>query len=245
MSSRRPIGGGGAGNPASLANLKRGEQPAPTGNRRALRHGGYSEALVADVSAEVRELMDALGDAAPVRDPDGSLPAADVVAVERAARLLRRYRKLEAWLDLYGELDERTGEVKPAARLAGEVGTSLDRALDALGMTPTSRGKLGLDLARTVDLAQEWARESGDAAGDGDAQRDAGGDESGSQDPGPDIVGGNGAEDVAAAAHLALGPADGRRGELEHEVDGGRHDEPDDHPENDLHGGSNTEGAKR
>ena len=76
-----------------LANLGSRPPAPPTGNRRAVRHGGYSEALVADVSDEVRELMAALGDVAPVRDPDGGLPAADVVAVERAARLLRRYRR--------------------------------------------------------------------------------------------------------------------------------------------------------
>lgn len=158
--TRPPIGGGGAGNPASLANLRRGDTIAPVGNTRAMRHGAYSAALVADVTPEVRELMDALGGVAPVRDPDGGLPDADVVAVERAARLLRRYRRIEAWLDLYGELDEKTGDVKPAARLAGELGTSLDRALDALGMTPTSRARLGLDLARTFDLAQAMAADA-------------------------------------------------------------------------------------
>jgi hypothetical protein len=142
-----------------LANLTAAPAP-PAANRRALRHGGYSEALVADVSLEVRELMAALSDTAPVRDPDGSLPAADLVAIERAARLLRRYRRLEAWLDLYGELDEDTGQVKPAAKLALEVGTSLDRSLDALGMTPTSRARLGLDLARTFDLAQAMAADA-------------------------------------------------------------------------------------
>ena len=52
--------------------------------------------------------------------------------------------------------------MKPAARLAGELGTSLDRALDALGMTPTSRARLGVDLARVEDLAQAWAREDAD-----------------------------------------------------------------------------------
>lgn len=135
-----------------LANLG-GRPPAPpTGNRRALKHGGHSEALLADVSAEVRELMDALGATVPVRDSDGGVPAADVVAIERAARLLRRHRRLEAWLDLYGELDEKTGDVKPAARLAGEVDAALGRALDALGCSPMARSKLGLNIARSAVL---------------------------------------------------------------------------------------------
>lgn len=133
-----------------------------------MTHGAHSAALVADVSEEVSELAAALSDVAPVRDPDGGLPVADTVAIERCARLLRRYRRLEAWLDLYGELDEKTGGAKPAARLAEEIGTSLDRSLAALGMTPSSRAKLGLDLARTVDLAQEWNE------GDDEAQEQAG-----------------------------------------------------------------------
>lgn len=136
-----------------LANLVPGAGAAGNGNLRPLKHGAYSEALLADVSAEVRELMDELGERAPVRGADGSLPAADLIAVERAARLLRRYRQVEGWLDLHGAFVERTGAVKPAARFAAELGESLGRALEVLGMDPKSRARLGLDLARTVDAA--------------------------------------------------------------------------------------------
>lgn len=147
---------------AQLANLRPGSGQAGAGNQRALAHGGYSEALVADVSDEVRELMDALGATAPVRDADGSLPSADVAAVERVARLLRRWRKLEAWLDAHGAIVEKTGEVKPAAKYAAELGESLGRALDTMGMSPTSRARLGLDLARSFDLAAHWAGQDED-----------------------------------------------------------------------------------
>lgn len=92
--SSRPVGGGGARHANSLANL-RGAPPAPRGHSRSLKHGGHSDLLIRDVEAEVRELMDALGEAAPVRDPDGGLPAADVIAVEAAARALKRYRHLD------------------------------------------------------------------------------------------------------------------------------------------------------
>lgn len=154
-----------------LENLKPAP-PAPAGNARALVHGGHSERILRDVDGEVRELLDALAEAAPIRDADGSLPAADTVAVERAARLLRRYRRLEAWLDLHGELEERTGNVKPAALLADQVGRSLDRVLEALGMTARSRMALGLDVARAsqFDLAQHWAMQ--DAAAERAAPAD-------------------------------------------------------------------------
>jgi hypothetical protein len=89
-----PLSSDEAARSRQLANLRPGGGAAKTGDLRALRHGGHSEALLRDVSGEVRELLDALADAAPVRDPDGSLPAADAIAVERAARALKRYRHL-------------------------------------------------------------------------------------------------------------------------------------------------------
>ncbi len=101
------------------------------------------------------ELMDALGESVPVRDADGGVPAADLAAVEYAARALKRYRHLATWCDLHGRIEEKTGNVKPAANYELQAERSLANALDALGMTPTSRAKLGLDLQRTVASAEE------------------------------------------------------------------------------------------
>lgn len=137
-----------------LANL-RPAPPAPVGHVRSLRHGGRAEELYRDVSGEVRELLDLLADAAPVRDGDGELPAADAIAVERAARALARYRRLSGWCDAHGRLDERSGEVKPAAEYELRAERALAEALDALGMSPTSRAKLGVDLARAASSAED------------------------------------------------------------------------------------------
>ncbi len=164
---RRPIGGGGARNPASLANLQPGRGAAGPGNSRALSHGAYSAQLLADVSAEVQELMAALAAAAPVREVGGELPAADLVAVEVAARALKRYRHIAAWCDTYGRITERTGEVKPAAVLEGQAERSLREAIDSLGMSPVSRARLGLDVARSFDLAAHWARAAEEDRRDG------------------------------------------------------------------------------
>lgn len=144
-----------------LANLRSGERAAnlqPGAGQAAAvaaitRHGGYSVALLANVDGEVRELRDALAEAAPVRDAAGQVPAADYAALEVAARALKRYRHLCGWLDLHGRIDEDTGDVKPAARLELDAERRLTSALDALGMTPQSRARLGVNLARTVDLA--------------------------------------------------------------------------------------------
>jgi hypothetical protein len=159
-----PGGGGRTRNPNSLANLKRGGTRAPIGNTQAMTHGFRSAALVKDVEAEVRELMDALADTAPVRDVDGSLPAADTVAVETAARALKRYRSVSAWCDAHGRIDEKTGNEKSAAQYELRAERSLQLSLDQLGMTPMARSKLGLRLAQaqSFDLARHW-QEQGDA----------------------------------------------------------------------------------
>jgi len=153
-----------------LANL-RPAPPAPAGNSRRMVHGGRSELLLRDVEAEVAELAAALGDTAPVRDPDGGLPIADVIAVEAAARALKRYRHLAAWLDAHGRIEERTGNVKPAADLELRAERQLNDALDRLGMNPMARSKLGLNIARSqqFDLARAWAEADvvdGTVAGD-------------------------------------------------------------------------------
>lgn len=130
------------------ANL-RPAPPAPVGNSRGWVSGGRSELLLRDVEHEVAELAAAFGDAAPVRDPDGRLPAADIIAVEVAARCLKRYRHLSAHNDLHGRLDEKTGNLKPAAVYELQAERQLHDALDRLGMNPMARSKLGLNLART------------------------------------------------------------------------------------------------
>ena len=141
-----------------LANL-RAAPPAPIGNTRTRTHGGLATAKTMDVSAEVREVFDALAAAAPVRDFDGGLPAADEAAVEIAALALKRWRSVNAWCELHGRFEEKTGAEKPAARYELDAERALHKALDVLGMNPTSRMKLGLDVARaqSLDLARAWA----------------------------------------------------------------------------------------
>ncbi len=134
------------------ANLKPAP-PAPVGNRQTFRHGGTATAATLPVSEAVREISDALARSAPVRDVEGALPAADEATVELAARALCRVRRVEAWCEQFGYLDEKTGDVKPAVRYLEQATRTADRLLGELGMNPRSRAALGLDLARTVDLA--------------------------------------------------------------------------------------------
>jgi hypothetical protein len=156
----KPVGGGGARNPHSLANLQR-PVPAPPGNRRAIRHGAFMTIRRQELDEEIGEIYRALADSVPVRDADGDLPVADDAAVEVAARALKRWRHVSLWCDTFGRFDERTGQAKDAATYELQCERRLHEALDVLGLNPTTRAKLGLDLARATsfDLARHWQEE--------------------------------------------------------------------------------------
>jgi hypothetical protein len=151
---------GASRHPNSLANLEKRPAP-PIGNR--LSHGFTSERLVRDVNAGVGEIMDALAEAAPVREGDGSLPAADVVAVEVAARALKRYRSVSGWCDLHGRSMTR-------AKSGPRRGTRSRPRISFTECSTTSAAsmacsKLGLNTARTAgacDLALHWQEDGGE-----------------------------------------------------------------------------------
>jgi hypothetical protein len=128
-----------------LANLKRGGTVSPG---RPATHGAYAAITEAELDAKTRELFAALGADAPVRAADGALPAHDSLAVRMLAEVMVRRERVRV-------TELRHGLETPDGRIRGvvEYGLRLDaQALDLakeLGMTPASRAKLGLDLART------------------------------------------------------------------------------------------------
>lgn len=145
-----------------LANLQRGGgRPASVEHRPALRHGAYAAIAGDRLEAKARDVFDALAADAPLRATDGGLPAADGAMVRLAAEALCRLDNVTDYLARRGIEDGR-GELRTAvldveARLRREAADHLD----ALGCSPRSRAKLGLDVARaaTIDLARHWADE--------------------------------------------------------------------------------------
>jgi hypothetical protein len=163
---RKHATGGSMRNPNSLANLVPGGAAGTPGNTLALKHGARSAALVADVSAEVAEIMQGIAEVCPVRDADGSLPDADVLAVEACAVALKRWRHVGTYCDLHGRIDEK-GKQTSAAEYELRAESAYRRALASLGLDPESRVKLGLNLARTAgafDLARHWQEQGDDDA---------------------------------------------------------------------------------
>lgn len=142
-----PISQDPAARKRQIANLRRGGPALPGVPSNRLAHGGRSELLFRDVEVEIRELMDALGESVSLRE-NGNVPEADLVAIEKCARALKRYRHLSAHCDVYGRIDPKTHEVRSAARYELEAERALSSALDDLGLSPVSRTRLALDLQK-------------------------------------------------------------------------------------------------
>ncbi|HWF31961.1 MAG TPA: P27 family phage terminase small subunit [Solirubrobacteraceae bacterium] len=160
-----PLSSDPAARAAQLANLQPGAETAPLGNDRARSHGGYARLAAERIDEKVRDVWEALAADAPLRDLDDKLPAHDSAIVDLLAQTLCRLEDVTANIRDYGVFQGRgkhKGAVRPAVELESKLRREAAGYLDSLGMTPKSRAGLGLDLARTRDLAQEWARQGED-----------------------------------------------------------------------------------
>jgi hypothetical protein len=140
-------------------------QPFQPGNEVRKVHGAYSPVRKLAEDEDVKAAADALLELAPVTtEADGPMAVLCAIALERVARARAGVRDLE----------ER-GEPVPPALASDFRGWLRDaaRLLDSLAMSPVSRARLGLDVARTgqavtlLDLvAQQEERRRLEAAGE-------------------------------------------------------------------------------
>lgn len=150
-----PLSSNEAAKQRQLANLKQGGNPTPA-NTFARSHGGYAEIARERVDARVAVLLEALAEDAPLRAADGSLPREDTAVVHMLATVLCRLETIETYLTMNGLLDAK-GNVRPAAELARRMRREAFDLFDAMGMSPRSRAKLGLDLADAAGKAPDLA----------------------------------------------------------------------------------------
>lgn len=147
------------------------------GNQRARSHGAYAKLAPERMDAKALEVYEAVSADAPVREADGGLPAADSIAVQAVADTLCRLEDVRAWIEENGIFDNRrknagykekrgrkaeyrrSADPMRAVVMEDRLQRRLMDQLDALGMTPRSRAKLGLDQARQFDLAREWEQQ--------------------------------------------------------------------------------------
>jgi hypothetical protein len=142
--------------PRAIANLQRQRidgslEPvagAEPGNRRAQK-GGWTSVRVLAPRAE--ELRNEITELVPVHGP------ADEPAVRLLSWQLARIERANAWLDEHGLLDAE-GSPQPVLKVLSTWENSAARLMDQLGLSPTSRAWLGVDLSRGAVLAEERLR---------------------------------------------------------------------------------------
>lgn len=133
-----------------LQNLRRGGR---NGGGRPQVHGAYAVVARDRLEAKAVEVYDALSADAPLRNADGTLPAADAVLVRLLAECLCRLDTIAAHLRDHGILTA-DGEVRPVVEVEGRLRREAADHAEALGMSPRARAKIGMDLIRAEVAAQ-------------------------------------------------------------------------------------------
>lgn len=151
-----------------LSNLRQGGTVAPSGNRRAETHGGFASIAADRLQEQEHRIYVALNADLPLRDADGRPPAADQLAVSLLAECMCRIESVRSYLSRRG-IEDRKGRLRPAVEVEAKLRREALDFAEALGLTPRSRSRLGLDLARTADLAAQWAAEDDEPRDQDDA----------------------------------------------------------------------------
>jgi hypothetical protein len=117
-------------------------------NTRAVSHGAFSERLVGEITHETLEMVAEMCAGLPAEQPG--------FAAERAvlARKLARLKMVSEHLDKDGYFNQR-GNARPSVKLELDLLVSVEKSLDALGLTPAAAARLGVNLARSHSLADE------------------------------------------------------------------------------------------
>jgi hypothetical protein len=101
-------------------------------------------------------VFEAIAADAPLREVDGGLPAEDTIAASMLAKTLCRLEDVERYLALHGIVDG-DGSIRPAVEVERRLRADVGDSLDALGMTPRARARLGLDIVRAVSAGDQLA----------------------------------------------------------------------------------------
>lgn len=129
--------------------------PAPKGHRYSVKHGGLvtQKTHALEMKAKQKELEVALSAAAPVRSHNGKLPVYDEHIVSLLAAVMVQFDNMTEFAHENGFLD-KNGDPLTFVDVYGKVADRIARILDKLGMTPSSRAKLGLALVKSATLAE-------------------------------------------------------------------------------------------
>jgi len=164
--AKEKVGGGGAGNERSLANLKPntdklvpGAGAWRPGAAPALKSGLRSRNPSPEVIDPVLDLvLDDLEAKVPIRDERGEVPPwLREMAWSTAIAKLQVIR-CSRFLAQHGDTDAQ-GRLRPEVEGLSKVNERYQRSLERLAMTVPSHMRSGLDAARTIDLASAMSEE--------------------------------------------------------------------------------------
>lgn len=140
--------------PTGVVHLPDGRRTFAPGNTVTLVHGGRASVAVAADGEDIAKAIELLVAGTPAEGPS--------FAPARAALALRiaRARRVTRWID--EERDglplDAEGNALPAAELEAKLLSGIESSLAALGLTPTSAAKLGVDLVRGESLVEQMQR---------------------------------------------------------------------------------------
>lgn len=125
-------------------------------------HGVYEITLLQPQTRQVAAMLNGIleGEASSYIRP------ADQVTVGLLAVALRRIQQCEQYLDKVGSLTNAKGQLRPVTELLVRLLKEAREYCQALGLTPAARVKMGLDVARTFDLAEAMAEKEVDKVGE-------------------------------------------------------------------------------
>ncbi len=135
-----------------LANLDKAPRDGTPGNKNNLKHGARAQVEPRRLEAKVRELYDELAVDVPLQAAGGGPLPYDRMMLRQLAEALCRLEDVSRWIDEHGFTD-RKGRVRSVLKWEGSIRRQVVELLDRLGMSPASRARIGVDLARQVDLA--------------------------------------------------------------------------------------------
>ena len=135
--------------------------PFEPGNQAAVTHGGRSEIKIAGRAAELSGYLESI---VPAVSP------ADWPLITLLARDLAKVEAISEFLEEHGLTNPDGSERKVLLRDLATAANSAARNCDRLGLSPTSRAKLGLDLTRTAAVHAEQLRAAEGAAAEAEAR---------------------------------------------------------------------------
>ncbi len=135
--------------------------PAPGKNKQNnthnLKHGAYSEAITAPLVEAKKKELQAIIEEAKVP----FILSIDTFLITGLARSLVRLERFDAYLEEHGDVISKT-KMNPVIKVYFTALETARRHCESLGLSPSTRARLGVDMAKHRDLVEKMAERTPD-----------------------------------------------------------------------------------